>query len=121
MFFAVLFQLTELSSIFILSLPVMKLSGVSRDSLAYRTVRGAKMITFFLTRIATIPLTWYEFINVLLDPESQIISSPVKIFMFSVFIVLHSLFIYWFALIIRTGTYKGRYASIDNEIKEKNT
>ena len=106
MFFPVSYQPAEFSGVFMNLHRAMNMAGARKDSTAYKTVGHLMVTSYFLTRIVIIPWQWIEFILVLLDPASQVVPVFFKVYTFVHFIMMHSLFLYWFPVVVRVTYYK---------------
>lgn len=98
MFVAISFQLLELSSFLLDIILAMEKLDCRKDSALYWTAGSLMVVTFVLSRLATIPWHWYEYI-VFIAP-AEILPLPVRFYVAFHYLFFDSLSLLWFTKIV---------------------
>ena len=101
MFVAVTFQVIELSSFLLNIIRALEKLDYRKDSLLYIATGFLMTITFFLTRVATIPWHWYEYLTLI--ATSEVVPMPLKFFTGLTYVFFDSLSLLWFSKILATA------------------
>lgn len=98
MFVAISFQLLELSSLLLDIILAMEKLECRKDSVLYWTTGSLMVVTFFLSRLATIPWHWYEYV-VFIAP-AEILPLPVRFYVAFHYLFFDTLSLLWFSKIV---------------------
>lgn len=106
LFFAVSFQVSELSGVFRIIRACLKVFGFPKSSLVFRLNGLIFTLSFFLVRVIVIPWHWYELVAaMILSPHSNILSVGIRAWLFIHYFYFDVLNLYWFRLVVKSNSY----------------